>query len=365
MEQQILARADILEDGQREITVNGKPYLVHTGHIKALNSSLVSILPKENITQELDQIRRSDMYLMVGAVILMIAVMFWLNRKINEPLYHLISHMQRIEHEEKRYFGNELHLSGYREIRQVSEEFNHMIRKVGSLTDDLVQTTTSLYEAQLQKKQAELLQLRSQINPHFLYNTLESLIGMAYLENADQTADMVKSLAQIFKYSVKGQDFVLVREEIAVTRAYLSIQQQRFPGVFETHFCVEDEAMACQMPKMLLQPLVENAVSHGFREQLAGTGGQLTVGVRRTESKLLLWVEDNGKGLDKAKIKQYNDMLHGEQLPSPDSIGLENVIGRIRLIYGGAGVFHMTGGPGRGVRIDMELPLTHGGEKHV
>lgn len=204
MEQQILARADIFEDGQREIIVNGRSYLVHTGHIKALNSSLVSILPKENIMQELDQIRKSDICLMVGAVILMITVMFWLNRKINEPLYQLISHMQRIEHEEKRYFGNELHLSGYREIRQVSEEFNHMIRKVGDLTDDLVQTTTNLYEAQLQKKQAELLQLRSQINPHFLYNTLESLIGMAYLENADQTADMVKSLAQIFKYSVKG-----------------------------------------------------------------------------------------------------------------------------------------------------------------
>lgn len=103
--------------------------------------------------QELDQIRKSDICLMVGAVILMITVMFWLNRKINEPLYQLISHMQRIEHEEKRYFGNELHLSGYREIRQVSEEFNHMIRKVGDLTDDLVQTTTNLYEAQLQKRQ--------------------------------------------------------------------------------------------------------------------------------------------------------------------------------------------------------------------
>ena len=365
MEQQILARADIFEDGQREIIVNGRSYLVHTGHIKALNSSLVSILPKENIMQELDQIRKSDICLMAGAVILMITVMFWLNRKINEPLYQLISHMQRIEHEEKRYFGNELHLSGYREIRQVSEEFNHMIRKFGDLTDDLVQTTTNLYEAQLQKKQAELLQLRSQINPHFLYNTLESLIGMAYLENADQTADMVKSLAQIFKYSVKGQDFVLVREEIAVTRAYLSIQQRRFPGVFEVHFCVDDDAVSCQMPKMLLQPLVENAVSHGFREQFAGTGGQLTVGVRREDKKLHLWVEDNGKGLNAEKMSYFNEMLCGDTMPSPDSIGLENVIGRIRLIYGGAGVFHMTGELGHGVRIDMELPLTYGGEKHV
>ena len=106
-----------------------------------------------------------------------------------------------------------------------------MIGEIRGLTHQLVRTTSTLYEAELQKKQSELLYLRSEINPHFLYNTLESIMGMAYLENAPQTAQMVKNLGEIFKYSVKGQDMVSVQEELSTIQAYLSIQQMRFEGL--------------------------------------------------------------------------------------------------------------------------------------
>lgn len=353
---EIFSELDVLEmQGQREIAVQGKPYLVFSSRIDKLNSSLVSILPKENITKELEQITRTGILLMAAAVLLMTAVMLWLNRKLNDPLYQLIGHMRSIQDDKKKYFGKELHLSGYREIREVSAEFNRMIQKVGSLTDDLLQTNTRLYESQLQKKQTELLQLRSQINPHFLYNTLESLIGMAYLEEAEQTAGMTKDLARIFKYSVKGEDLVMVRSELQVIEAYLSIQLKRFSGVFEVVYQFEPDALECFMPKMLLQPLVENSIAHGFRELLHG--GRLTVGGRREGEQLLLWVEDNGEGFSEQRLDYFRTLIDGGTLPSSDSIGLENVIVRLRLMYGERGSFQIESHRNEGTRIDIHLPL--------
>ena len=128
-----------------------------------------------------------------------------------------------------RYLKREMQLDGYREVCQISDKFNRMIGEINVLTHQLVRTTSNLYES-------ELLHLRSQINPHFLYNTLESIMGMACLEDAPQTAQMVGNLGKIFKYSVKGQDMVSVREELSTTQAYLGIQQMRFEGMFRVEY---------------------------------------------------------------------------------------------------------------------------------
>jgi len=217
-----------------------------------------------------------------------------------------------------------------------------MLSEVDNLTHRLIDTHSMLYEAELDRqkievsrKTAELGFLRSQINPHFLCNTLESMKGVALDENAQKVFDMLKSLATIFRFSVKGTDFVTLEEEINIVDAYAQIQIIRFSGRISIQFSIDENTKNIKIPKMILQPLVENAISHGLEglEQ----NGIVRVSSFINGDILIIKIDDNGIGIEDEKLRRlkYTISSTDNSINEEDirSIGIANVNKRIKLIY--------------------------------
>ena len=185
---------------------------------------------------------------------------------------------------------------------------------------------------EVQKKVAELAYLRSQIDPHFLHNTLEAVRRMAQDKNVPEIADMAADMGKIFKYSAKGASMVTLKDEMEIIKAYLNIQQRRFGDRISIHFFLSDEAKYVMVPKMITQPAVENAMLHGLEPM--SRKGALYIGARLDGVKLIITVKDNGVGIPADKLNAIRDSLKTEKADTSRHMGLLNMQSRIRLQYG-------------------------------
>ena len=239
-------------------------------------------------------------------------------------------------------------------------EFNSMLRQIDTLTDRLLSANLALTRAELEKKKAELSYLRSQINPHFLHNTLETIRGAALIEKAEMTLDMVGSLARMFRYCVAGDDWVTLREEMQIISSYVHIQLIRFSSRFRVEYDLDEGALDALVPKMLLQPVVENAFHHGLegREEQ----GTLRIDGHLANGVLTVTVGDNGRGMDESQLALVSRQLRDGEGTSrgggdgAGSIGLANVSNRIKLLYGEKYGVRITSEPARGTLVTLTLP---------
>ena len=196
------------------------------------------------------------------------------------------------------------------------------------------------YKERLLKEQAELIMLQSQINPHFMYNTLESIRAMATLEGAAEAPKMVKALADFFRYTISKKDtIVTVQEELKNIEDYLTIQNYRFQNkfVYNREFDTSAPYMNCRVIKMMLQPVVENAIFHGL-EPMIGKGA-ITIRIYLTTKHLRIVIKDNGMGISPENLHKLNEeILKNDHVESIDrskyGIALKNVNQRIRLYFG-------------------------------
>ena len=201
--------------------------------------------------------------------------------------------------------------------------------------------------------------MRSQINPHFLYNTLEAITGIAVVEGQDRIKTMTRALSSIFRYSIKGSSEVPLSEEIRMIESYVRIQQFRFADRFSVHYELSDEALAYRVPKMILQPLVENAVYHGFEPTLRQ--GELWIRGRVDgEGALVVRIEDNGMGISREVLEELQRTIaapaSGLQEPGEQkSIGLVNVHNRIQLIFGAGSGLRINSKADQGTTIEMTI----------
>lgn len=218
----------------------------------------------------------------------------------------------------------------------------------------------------LNKRQAQYLALQNQINPHFLYNTLESIRGEALIAGLDSVADMTESLAKFFRYTItKVENLVSVEEELDNCETYFWIQKYRFGERLQLHIEYEpeewDEIMNCRIPKLTLQPILENSIIHGT-ELKVGTGN-LYIHFERTQNRLLIRISDDGVGMDEETLVKLNRKLgktadaftSGEE--KQGGIALENVNNRIHLIFGDEYGMHVYSVPQGGTDVEITLPV--------
>ncbi len=200
--------------------------------------------------------------------------------------------------------------------------------------------TSRNYERDLLMKQANIATLQSQINPHFLYNTLECIRGQALYEGSKEIAATVQALSEFFRYSISGKsDLVSIKNEMENVEHYVTIQNYRFDNLFEMEFnCKGEDISEALLPKLSLQPAVENAIIHGFSDKTSG--GKITLTAKRVNGHVSIEISDNGKGIDTDKLEALCDKLHDSKIISKDvqtistGIGLENVDRRLKLIFG-------------------------------
>jgi len=315
----------------------------------------MSVTSKSAIVSSVYWVRDLTIVLLGVAGMLLVLFFFLFSRSLTVPLSQFSRHMERVKNGSVDMMRQPVHLDGCREVMEISDQFNSMIGEIDRLNHRLFSTMETLYDAEIQKKQTELLYLKSQINPHFLHNTLEVILGVAFIENAPQTARMIKALSRIFRYSIRGADTVTVAEELKIVQAYIDIQQIRFYDKFRVEYNFDDTVLQNRIPKMVLQPLIENAITHGLEEStrngLLKIGGSL-----QSDATTLLWVEDNGIGMDAQQLDRLRGVIEQEGTFRSESIGFENVVNRIKLLYGERCGISVDSSPGRGTRVELRIP---------
>ena len=219
----------------------------------------------------------------------------------------------------------------------------------------------------LNKRQAQYLALQNQINPHFLYNTLESIRGEALIAGLDGVADMTEALAKFFRYTItKVENLVSVEEELDNCETYFGIQKYRFGDRLNLHIEYDpdeyEKIMNCRIPKLTLQPILENSIIHGTELKLGA--GNLYIRFACTEERLIICVSDDGVGMDEEKLTALNRKLGraNDSLNSSEEekggIALVNVNNRIHLIFGDEYGMHVYSVPERGTDVEITIPLT-------
>ncbi len=218
-------------------------------------------------------------------------------------------------------------------------------KEINTLVSNCLAQATKANYTLIHDKQAELAALQSQINPHFLYNILDSIRGQALIDNNKEIAMMVKALADFFRYSISRRgEMVTLREELANVKNYMTIQQYRFDNRFSLQIVIAEEdeiAYDFLIPKLIIQPIVENAIYHGLKNTVEG--GVITIEINRTERNLILMISDNGEGMDFKSLEElnkrikspdqfYNEVREDSSLHS--GIALPNIHKRIQLLFG-------------------------------
>ena len=248
--------------------------------------------------------------------------------KILRPLIKLENHMQNFENNLREFHLSEK--TGY-EVQNLVEHFNVMVEKIKYL------------------REYEIKALHSQINPHFLYNTLDTIIWMAEFEDNEKVISITKSLANYFRLSLSnGHEKIPLKDEIMHTKEYLFIQKQRYEDKLSYFFNIEDESLlSIEVPKIIIQPIVENSIYHGIKN-LSGNG-IITIDVYRQNSTVNISVKDNGIGFEKAK--QFKKSKTG-------GVGFQNVDKRIKFYYGkNYGVFINKNSKTEGAEVVIKIPF--------
>ena len=220
------------------------------------------------------------------------------------------------------------------EIGAIGQEFSRMVNEKLTLADQVTRV-------ELKNKEAELELLQSNINPHFLYNTLDSLYWMAILHEAEDVAELTKALSDVFKIALsKGEKFIPIQKELDFVRSYLYIQNIRFEGKIHVDIQADESLMGYKVIKLLLQPFVENAVYHGLEPKLGS--GSVVIKVYREQDFLCFEVADDGVGMD-------------VDVSLSKGYALRNSLERIRLVYGDDAKVEFKSSPGQGVQVKISL----------
>ena len=259
----------------------------------------------------------------VAVLLLIVFISHYIPLSISRPITELVEVTQQVSQ------GNlqvRSHVNTGVEAKQLSESLNTMIDKINALLEQVK-------KEQIRIRKAEFELLQAQINPHFLYNTLDTIIWLAESDEQKQVVHMVESLSDFFRTSLnQGKDIISIKEEIQHVRSYLEIQQMRYQDILEYEIDVPEEVYQNTIPKITVQPLVENALYHGIKNKRGK--GKITVRGYREDSFFILEVRDNGIGMQTERLVQVRNALLYKQLAESKVYGLYNVNERIRLNCG-------------------------------
>lgn len=292
---------------------------------------------------EKNQRTLNEYLLLIGIVISFAAVIlsFPISRSLTRQLERITGTMERIKGGETQLRIDKLPDD---EIGELGLTFNEMLDRIEGLI-------AKEYEAELAVNQAEYKALQAQINPHFLYNTLDTMSSIAQLRDCDEISELCQSLSNIFRYSLEtGTPFSTVAKEIVHLKNYIYVMNMRMQGEVEYTFEVEEDVLQDSLPRISIQPLVENAINHGLRN----SRGEKKVCVRayREADNLMIVVEDNGVGISADRLEELRKNYRGQE----NSIGLFNINARMRMLYGDAYGVTIESTEGKGTRVLLTIP---------
>ena len=356
----LLKYDEIVKNTQTVIPIDGKKSIVQTIALESINGSIISITPQASLLQELYNLREKILMVFVIALALISIPFFITLNNILQPIKKLMDFMVSISSGNLKDLKKRISIQGYSEMTLLANELNQLLDEIDGLTRRLVETSSTLYRVELEKKQSELSFLQSQINPHFLYNTIESIRALASIKGVNEICDMTKALGRILRYGVKGADEVKLSEELDIVKYYIQIQKIRFKDRFEVYEYVSPATLNAIVPKMILQPLVENAIFHGLEPSMKE--GSLKIYSEINENNIMIIsIKDNGVGIAIDELERTRYKLTNTGLDNPfqisSGIGIINVHNRIKLKYGKEFGISINSEVGIGTEVIVKIPV--------
>jgi two-component system sensor histidine kinase YesM len=314
---------------------------------------VVSIVPLDVLYRDIKGLGQKIIFSCIMTALIICLIGFFMAFDFISSINKLVNGMKKVQQGEDDV---SIELNRNDEIGYMGEAFNNMVREISMLEK-------WIYREQLTRKESEIKFLQAQINPHFLFNTLESINWMAQLENAPQISEMVTALASLMEASIVRQDkFIPFSKELEYIDNYMMIMKSRFDGRLELVCEIDECALDFMIPKLLIQPIVENAVYHGI-------GNSRNYGVVRLHAEIAedmfkIVVEDNGAGFDPQKLEMVkqslliDDETYFEKIETKKAggIGLENVNRRLKLYYGAENGLKIESKRGEYTRIMINIP---------
>lgn len=343
-----------LRDSRDVVVKQSKDRILTASRLSFSDLWVVSVTPDRDLNVELVQMQRYLLIVMTILVLVSTLIASVVSRTISSPLKKLIREMKQVE---IGNFRGTLNVASYQEINILVASFNRMVWRIEELIERVKLSSVS-------EKNAELHALQSQVNPHFLYNTLDMIYWMLDEQGNDQLGELILSLSSMFRYSSQweGGAPVTLREELEQIGHYLTIISIRLEGRLQIVNQVDERWLDVCLPKMSVQPIIENAVKYGL-ERL-NRQGVLKVYTWEDGSALRVVVEDNGPGMsDEVQERLKESLKEGTQAETGrKGIGLQNLHNRLRYMFGEGYGLDIESFPGKGTRVAIVLPLPQKGE---
>lgn len=333
--------------------IKNKEYLVSYLVDNRSNWKIVSLMPAKELSNETAVPGLIGFAIILINSLLMFIGTILTSRIITIPIKKLLKSMKGVQKGEFK----EVDISaGSNEIGQLRDGYNMMIYEIQQLIDRVI-------TEQRIKRKAELNVLQAQIKPHFLYNTLESINSLILMEETEAACDVVDALGSYYRLSLsKGKEVITINEEIDIVKNYLNIQQIRYADLFSVHYKLDERAGSFRILKLILQPLVENALYHGIR--VKGEHGTISIETEYLQDFIRIKVEDDGVGMSEECIRR---ILDDSTDTGVSSFGLRGTIERLRIFYASDDCFRIESVIGSGTKITILIPVNgeNGEEKYV
>lgn len=332
------------KSGVYEIDDNNQKQLVIFDEIGVNGWQTVMYIPIKNVYSRITDISKYTMVLSLISFVFAIVCISIVSRLLLRRLYQLKNKIAQIKNGNIEY--NEV-IQGADEIAELDKGFNEMLKRLKQLLKDI-------YNEKALKKEAELKSLQAQINPHFLYNTLESIKCSVDMDEKENAIKMIIALKNLFRIGVNsGKEFITLAEEIKHAKSYLEIQKFRYGDKFESVWEIDEKLLDQQVIKTIFQPIIENSLYHAFGKMKAV--GIIHISVKKASNCIEIVIKDNGEGINYDKMLELQEMLMGDK--DSKSVGLKNVNDRIKLYYGNEYGIKIYSRAGEGASVFITFPF--------
>ncbi|MBN1836974.1 MAG: histidine kinase, partial [Spirochaetales bacterium] len=321
------------------------PYLTYSRALEANSWTTIGVIPKKELTRDIGAITQPIAVLFTVICLVDVLAALYFTARLSNPLKQLMLLMKRVETGD---FQVELQASSRDEIGRLAESFNLMVRRLDS-------SMRQLFANQQKLRKAQLTALQAQINPHFLYNTLDSVCWLAREEKKGEIINTVTALTKLLRIGLsKGDEIISIREEVEHVRNYLIIQKMRYGSILDYSIVVPEELKEYRIVKLVLQPLVENALYHGIKNK--SSPGVIDIRAEALDGSIVFRIADTGTGMAPAKIRELERTLADPE-GRAEGFGLRNVSDRIRIYFGDGHGLSFQSEEGKGTTVSFSIPL--------
>jgi|GEM_PF-1033807 Putative regulator of cell autolysis len=337
---------------------------VNNENLNINNWNIIYLIPANNMVSNVNDIWLSSLLLGIVCITFSLAIIFWISGNITGRIGKLL---KVINNTRDTNFKMTIEISGTDEIGSLEKDFNSMIKEIDTLVNEIYKTSLRMKDVEIysqkvlvEKKEAELIALQEQINPHYLFNTLEIIRMNLVLKGDGETANIIRAFSEGFRVCIESnEDIYLLRDEMRFVENYFAIQKYRFGSAITFLVDIPENMLDYYIPKLLIQPLVENSICHGITKKQGG--GTVKIEVYQVNSTMHIKVSDSGIGIDENELEKVRNIIYNDMSIKDSSkikmFALKNLHKRLNLMYGSAYGLKISSTMNIGTYVEVNLPV--------